>query len=154
MFGQQPILARRTFHPGKSYGCCYRAGITNCVDHVSDGGTAGSRVLCELISCFHPKLSASCVAEDWRFGDRFHVGLHCGCPCLQLACSWSAPRATRWGKEITLILPSVYHFSCNDFAGTGQRLTETTEAWLRHLNLYTNHQKNQVLCAAGNSNGN
>ncbi len=43
-------------------------GITNWVDHVSDGGTSGSTVLCELTRHFHSVLSPSCVAEDSRSG--------------------------------------------------------------------------------------
>ncbi len=41
-------------------------GITNRVDHVSDGSTPGSAVLCEHTRHFHPVLSPSCVAEDSR----------------------------------------------------------------------------------------
>ncbi len=72
------------------------AGITNWVDHVSDGSTPGSAVLCELTRRFHPVLSPS-----WS-GDRFQVGLERGCPCLQLATSSSAPRARRCGNEKVL----------------------------------------------------
>ncbi len=37
-------------------------GITNCVDHVSGGGTPGSTVMCELARNFHTALYSSCVA--------------------------------------------------------------------------------------------
>ncbi len=90
-----PFLRRHS--PGAG-----RAGITNCVDHVSDGDTPGSAVLCELTRHFHPVLSPSCVAEDWRLEKRSQVGLDRGCPCLQLASSPSAPRARWCGKEKVL----------------------------------------------------
>ncbi len=57
---------------------------TNCVDHVSGGGTPGSAVLCELTRHVHPVLSPSCEAEDSRSGDRFQVGLDRGCLSLLL----------------------------------------------------------------------
>ncbi len=78
------------------------AGITNCVDHVSGGGTPSSTVLRELTRHFHPVLSPSCVAENSRPGDRFQVGLDRGSPCLQLASSSSVPRARRCEKEKVL----------------------------------------------------
>ncbi len=78
------------------------AGITNRVDHVSDGSTLGTAVLRELTRHFHPVLSPSCVAEDSRFGGRFQVSLDRGSPCLQLASRSSAPRAARCGKENVL----------------------------------------------------
>ncbi len=56
-------------------------------------------VLCELTRHFHPVLSPSWVAEGSRSGDRFQDGLDRGCPCLQLASSSSAPRASQCGKE-------------------------------------------------------
>ncbi len=68
------------------------AGITNWVDHGSDGGTPGSAVLYEPIRDFHPALTLSFVAKDSRSGDRFQVGLDRGCPCLQLGSNSSAPR--------------------------------------------------------------
>ncbi len=73
------------------------AGITNCVDHISDGGTPGSAVLRQLTRHFHPVLSPSRMAEDSRSGDRVQVGLDRGSPWLQLASSSSAPRARRCG---------------------------------------------------------
>ncbi len=78
------------------------AGITNCVDHTSDGGTPGSAVLHQLTRHFHPVLSPSCVAEDSQPGEGFQVGLDRGSPCLQLASSSSAPRARWCGKEKVL----------------------------------------------------
>ncbi len=38
-------------------------GITNCVDHVADGETPGSKFLCELIRDIHSILSPLCVAK-------------------------------------------------------------------------------------------
>ncbi len=90
-------LYLRRHSPGAGW-----AGITNRVDHVSDGSTPGSVVLCELTRHFHPVLSPSCVAEDSRSGHRFQVGLDRGSPCLQLASSSSAPRVRRCGKEKVL----------------------------------------------------
>ncbi len=46
---------------------------------VSDGGTPGSTVLCELTRPVHPVLSPLCVAEDSRSGNRFQDGLDHGC---------------------------------------------------------------------------
>ncbi len=43
--------------------------------HVSDGGTPGSTVLCELTRGFQPVLFPSCVAEDSRSGEGFQVCL-------------------------------------------------------------------------------
>ncbi len=75
------------------------AGITNWVDHVSDGGSPGSTVLCELTRDFHPVLSPSGVAEDLLFGEGFQVCLDRGCPHLQQAPSSPAPRARRCGQK-------------------------------------------------------
>ncbi len=97
-FREFPYLYLRRHSPWAGW-----AGITNCVDHVSDGGTPGSTVLCEFTRDFHPVLSLSCVAEDTRYGERFQVSLDRGCPCLQLASSSSAPRARRCGKEEVLV---------------------------------------------------
>ncbi len=72
-------LTATSARPGVYFTCTYLrrhspgvgcAGITNCVDHVSDGGTPGSAVLCELTRHFHPVLSPLCVAEDSRSGSR------------------------------------------------------------------------------------
>ncbi len=87
------------------------AGITNCVDHVSYGGTPGSTVLCELTRHFHAVLSPLCVAEDSRSGDRFQVGLDRGSPCLQLASSSSAPRA-RWCRKEKVLDQLTFGTSC------------------------------------------
>ncbi len=73
------------------------AGITNAVDHLSNGSNPGSAVLCELTKFFQPVLSPSCVAEDSRSGDRFQVGLGRSSPCLQLAFRLSAPLTKRCG---------------------------------------------------------
>ncbi len=94
---EQTYLYLRRHSPGAGW-----AGITNCVDHISDGGIPGSAVLRQLIRHFHPVLSPSCVAKDSRSGDRFQVGLDRASPCLQLASSSSAPRARRCGKENVL----------------------------------------------------
>ncbi len=80
----------------------YPGPINDCVDHVSDGGTPGSTVLCELTRDFHLTLSPPCVAEDSRSREGFHVCLDYGCPRLQLASSSSAPHASRCGKEKVL----------------------------------------------------
>ncbi len=71
-------LYLRRHSPGAGW-----AGITNRVDHVSNGSIPGSAVLCELTRHFHPVLSPSCVAEDSRSGNRFQVGLDRGSPCLR-----------------------------------------------------------------------
>ncbi len=63
------------------------AGITNRVDHITDGGTPGLRVLCEFTRDVHPVLSPSCVAEDSRSGERFQVFLQCRGPRLQFELS-------------------------------------------------------------------
>ncbi len=88
------LLYLRRHSPGAGW-----AGITNRVDHVSDGSTPGSAVLCELTRHVHPILSQSCVAEDSRSGDRFQDGLDRGNPCLQLASRSSAPHARRCGSK-------------------------------------------------------
>ncbi len=90
-------LYLRRHSPGAGW-----AGKTNCVDHVSDGGTPGSTVLRELTRHFHPVLSLSCVTEDSRSGERFQIGLNSDCPRLQLASSSFAPRARWCGKEKVL----------------------------------------------------
>ncbi len=62
-------------------------GITNRIDHVSDEGTAGWTVLCELIRDSRPVLSPPVVAEDSRSGEGFRVVcLDRGCSRLQVAC--------------------------------------------------------------------
>ncbi len=63
-------LYLRRHSPGAGW-----AGITNCVDHVSDGGTPGSAILRQLTRDLHPVLSPSCVAEDSRSGERFRLAL-------------------------------------------------------------------------------
>ncbi len=88
------------------------ARITNHIDHVSDGRTPGSVVLCELTRHFHSVLSPSCVAEGWRSGEQFQVGLDRGCPCLQLASSSSAPRA-RWYWKEKVLDPLIFGTSCS-----------------------------------------
>ncbi len=80
----------RRYSPGAVW-----AGITNWVDHASDGGTLGTTVLCELTRDFHPVLSPSCVAEDSRSGERFQACIDRGCPRLQLTTSSPVPRARR-----------------------------------------------------------
>ncbi len=42
------------------------AGLANRVDHVSNGSTPGSVVLCELTRHLHLVLSPSCLAENLR----------------------------------------------------------------------------------------
>ncbi len=70
-----------------------RAGITNCVGHVSDGVTLGWTILRQLIRQVYPVFSPSCMAEDSPSDCRFQVGHDRGSPCLQLASSSSAPSA-------------------------------------------------------------
>ncbi len=41
-----------------------RPDITNGVDHITEGDTAGSTVLCEVTRNLHVVLSPSCLAED------------------------------------------------------------------------------------------
>ncbi len=52
------------------------SGITNRVDHVADGGTPGSVVLCELTRDFHSVLSALSVAEDSQSRGKLQVCLN------------------------------------------------------------------------------
>ncbi len=54
--------------PGTSW-----AGITNRVDHVSNGRTPGSMALHELPRDFHPVLSLFCVANDLGPGEGFEI---------------------------------------------------------------------------------
>ncbi len=78
-----------------------KAGVTDTIDHVSDGDTPDSTVLCELTRHFHPVLSPSCVAEDSRSEKGFKVCLDRGYPHLQLASSLPEPHARRFGQTIS-----------------------------------------------------
>ncbi len=96
-FTKQRMKPHGEYFPLHSPGAGW-AGITNWVDHVSDEGTPGSTVLCELTRHFHPVLSTSWAAEDSRSGEGLQVCLDCGCPCLQSASSSPAPRVRRCGQ--------------------------------------------------------
>ncbi len=113
------------------------AGITSGVDHVSDGSTPGSAVLCKLTKHVHPVLSPSCVTEHSRSGDRFQVGLDRGCPRLQLASSSSAPRARRCGKE-KILDQSTFGTSCG--------MSKPVEPSLHEQYRYTVRFLTHVLC--------
>ncbi len=70
--------------------------------HVTDGGTPGSKMLCELSRDFKSVLSPSCVAENSRSGEGHHAYPDRGCPRLQLASGSPTPRARRGGQKYVL----------------------------------------------------
>ncbi len=77
----------------------HSAGITNRVDHVTDGSNPGSTGLWGFTRDFHPVLSPSCVAEDSRPRERFQAFLECRGLRLQLVSSSFSTRARRCGQE-------------------------------------------------------
>ncbi len=77
------------------------AGITNCVDHVSDRGTPGLAVLRKLTRDFCPAFSPSCVAEASRSGEGLQVCL--GCPRLNQIKVTQKLETAIWSQEVILI---------------------------------------------------
>ncbi len=69
-FNLLTYLYLRRHSPGAGW-----AGITNWTDHVSNRGTPGSTVLCELTRDFHPVIAPSCVADDSQSGGGFRSAL-------------------------------------------------------------------------------
>ncbi len=106
---QQPIVKRNWLIKYEGHTNLLRhspeadwSSFSNWIDHVWDGGTPGSMVLCELTRDFYTTLSSSCEAEDPGSGVWFQACLDTRYLRLQLASSTLASRIRQYGqKDIT-----------------------------------------------------